>query len=178
MNTFSKFLTFSFLILILASCNSPKKRNLAIVDETTHLEDQRKMLQNKNLIGINRIIGDSIDLRSRLLFLYNSNDCETCVQKGFHLTYVLDSIAKKQVVFVITSSANIGSDQIRYGYKNYVYYDEHDFLRSKLKYIYTPVFLLLDSLEIISDAFYPKYNIDTQNENVFINNYIKLLDFK
>jgi hypothetical protein len=175
---YSNNLPFFLLFLVLIACNSKKEKSFNIIDETKLLEDQRIMLLNKNLIGINSIIGDSIDLRSRCVFLYNSNDCETCVQKGFHLTNILDSIANMQVVFVITSSVNIGSNQLRYGYKNYVYYDEHDLIRNKLKYIYTPVFLFLDSSKKISNVFYPTYKMAIHDENVFINNFKELLELR
>jgi hypothetical protein len=50
---------------------------------------------------------------------------------------------------------NIGNEQLRYGYKNYVYFDEHDALRRKLKYIATPIFLFLDTTMRIADVYYP-----------------------
>jgi len=164
--------------LLLTSCHSQGVRDTIITNDSDNLADQKNMLINQSLSGINTIIGDSIDLKSRYIFLYNGNDCETFLKKGFYLINLLDSIAKSQVVYIITSSPSIGTDQIRYGYKNYVYYDEHDLIRRKLKYIFTPVFLFLDSSERIQYVFYPTYNMEIHEENEFINHCKTLLDIK
>jgi len=153
---------------LLTACHSQGVRDIIVADDSNNLADQKNMLLNQSLSGINTILGDSINLKSKFIFLYNGSDCETCLKKGFYLINLLDSIAKSQVVYIITSSPSIGTDQIRYGYKDYVYYDEHDLIRRKLKYIFTPVFLFLDSSNRIQYVLYPSYKMGLKEENDFI----------
>lgn len=115
-------------------------------------------------------MNDSIDIRNHIVFLYNGFDCEACIKKGYKLSKVIDSLAQRQVVYIISTSANIGADQLKCEYPKYVYNDEHDLVRSELKYVYTPVFLFLDSTKSIDEAFYPNYSGDSSDEVLFINN--------
>lgn len=157
---------FLLLIFVLLSCKSRNER----FEEygNTKLEKQKVFLQGKDLNSARKILDDSINLGNHILFLYNGFDCETCIEKGFMLAKTLDSLSGKQFVFIISTSANIGADQLRYDYFEYVYYDEHDLIRSELKYIYTPVLLYFDSLERIDEIYYSGYNNNYQDESLFI----------
>lgn len=159
------------LIFIVFSCKSRNDYNMEKND--TKLDKQKVFLYGKSLKSAIKIMNDSIDISGHFLFLYNGFDCETCIKNGYRLAKAIDSLSMKQVVYVISTSANIGADQLKYDYLGYVYNDEHDLMRSELKYIYTPVFLFFDSLKKIENVYYPNYNENIQDENIFVKNCLK-----
>ncbi|MCG8307104.1 MAG: hypothetical protein MI975_06890 [Cytophagales bacterium] len=123
---------------------------------------------NKEVKTLNKILGDSICLSYKVIFLYNGFDCEACIDNGYAIVNKIDSISKKQIVYTISTSANKSRDQLKNNYFNYVFEDGHDLVRRELKYIYTPVLLKLDSSNKIRDVYFPIYVRDLKSENEFI----------
>lgn len=101
--------------------------------------------------------------------MYDGYDCETCIDVGYEMLKRIDDLAVRQKAYVITTSLNIGRDQAKNEYFNYVYYDEHDIIRKELKYIYTPMLLKLDSTVKVEEIFFPNYQRDLKNETRFVN---------
>ena len=165
------FVLYLLLILTESSCKPKVIENSEVLENK--LNNQKAFLNGKKLKSIRQIMTDSIDLTGHFLFLYNGFDCETCLVNGFKLAESLDSLANEQVVYVVSTSSNIGADQLRYNYLNYIFNDEHDIIRSELKYIYTPVFLFFDSSDRIEEVYYPSYTWNINDENLFINKCFK-----
>lgn len=157
-------------LLNIFSCNLQTKNKEQFY---TRIDQQKDFLRGREVQSIEKILNDSIKTKARIVFLYNGLDCETCILRGYKLAKSIDSIAQKYVVYIVSTSANIGADQIRYDYSHYVYNDERELVRNELKYIYTPVFLLINPERMIEDVFYP--NISSNNEEkIFVMNCIKM----
>lgn len=166
-------LIFGSILVFLFSCKKNnienKKNNVKIKSDSKDvLSCQIAMIQNKKIKLLKTVLGDSLKTTNHVVFLYNGFDCGTCIDIGYEMTKKMDSISKAQLVYVVSTSANIGRDQLKNDYQKYVYNDEKDLIRKDLKYIYTPVFLLLDSKNKICKVFYPNYNRDRKKENLFI----------
>jgi hypothetical protein len=150
------FLVFS---LFLGSCTY-KKQN--VKDETV-IETKEEKLQsrfvNKTLESINLILfnGEEIN-KKKIILIYSGYDCQSCVDKGFLILKTLLSQNENHKVFIISSNTNIGRDQERNNYYDFVYNDEKDLLRQELKFIYTPVLLILDKDNRIMDVYFPETN--------------------
>lgn len=143
--------------------------------ETKHdiLKEQSSMLKNKKIKFLSKVLGDTTITSNRILFLYNGYDCETCIDRGYEMTKKIDSTMNKQSVFIISTSSNIGRDQLKNSYKNFIYNDEHDIIRKELKYIYTPVLIYLNSDNKINEIFYPSYTRDLKKEKCFLESVIR-----
>jgi hypothetical protein len=158
-----------FVILLLVSCiNNNQNDNVDNLKQSDKVKTQKLMIIGKQLKSLERIVCDSIDLKNKAIFIYNGFDCEDCIDIGYNLTKKIDSLSNKQVVYIVATSTNIGRDQYRNGYYNFIYFDEHDLIRHELKYIYTPVIIKLDSLSIIEDAFFPNPNRNMKDELNFL----------
>jgi hypothetical protein len=161
------------------SCNSSVNKDNSIEKnkkiETEHdiLKEQSSMLKNKKIKFLRKVVGDTTITSNRILFLYNGYDCETCIDRGYEMVKKIDSTMNKQSVFIISTSSNIGRDQLKNSYKNFIYNDEHDIIRKELKYIYTPVLIYLNSDNKINEIFYPSYTRDLKKEKCFLESVIR-----
>jgi len=158
------------LIVSLFSCFTKADNNQLVQKQ---LDQQKKILIGKSIKSLNKIISDTLEIREHVVFLYNEFDCGTCVKNGFSLVNFIDSTAQKQFVYAVTTSINIGTDQLKYNYKKYVFYDEHDCIRSELKYISTPVLLFIDSTKKIGDVYYPTNGTNSFDKSSFVNICVK-----
>jgi len=164
-----------FLICLYSCKQSVKEseKNVPTLGKDNILEEQINTIKNRKIQSLKNIFGDSIQTKNRVIFLYNGYDCETCVDIGYEMLKKMDSISQTQMVYVISTSANIGRDQLKNNYTSYVYEDEKDLIRKELKFIYTPVFISFNSNNKIDNAFFPNYNRNKKKENDFIKNCIK-----
>lgn len=164
------YLTIVLFMVILGSCatkdSNDKSKNLKV---NNIFEQQRSAVLGKKINSIVTILGDSINAECKVILLYDGYDCETCIDVGYEMLKRIDDLAGRQKAYVITTSLNIGRDQAKNEYFNYVYYDEHDIIRKELKYIYTPVLLKLDSAVKVEEIFFPNYQRDLKNETRFVN---------
>lgn len=162
---------FSMLIVLLfISCKNNKSTNsVNSIQKTDRVKEQQKlMVIGKNIKSLKKIINDSIDLKNKVIFIYNGYDCESCIDVGYDLAKKIDSLSNKQNVYVIATSTNISRDQFRNKYYNFVYIDEHDIIRHELKYVYTPIIIKLDSLSIVKNVFFPNNNRNKEVELSFV----------
>ncbi|QTE23545.1 hypothetical protein [Polaribacter cellanae] len=146
--------------------NNSISKNLSI--KKNILEQQKKSIRGKKIKSLSDILEDSLKTSNKTIFLYNGFDCGTCIDVGYEISKKIDSLNKSKKVYIISTSANIGRDQLKNSYIDYVYNDEKDLIRKELKFIYTPVFLRLDIEGSIKNVFFPNYNRDFKAEENFI----------
>lgn len=161
---------FALLCFSLVFCDMAETKSL-VYNENIY-NKQKCSITNKKIKSMNRILGDTINVANKIVFIYNSFDCETCIDKGYALSKRLDRLRNGQFVYVIATSVNFRRDQLRNNYQNFIFYDEHDIIRKELKYIYTPVIFAFDSDKRIKSVYYP--GVESSNEEKkFVYNCLK-----
>lgn len=89
-----------------------------------------------------------------VLFLFNYYDCGTCMEHGFQAVSQIDQATHDGFVKVVASMfTEISSTQRLFGYREYVYNDAKDLIRKELKYLPTPVLLIVDGDRRIRDVY-------------------------
>jgi len=116
--------------------------------------DNLAWLIGKEVHVVDSIIYDRKTKKS-VVFLFNYYDCETCVDAGFCIVKKIDELSKRRMCYPIGSMLNPSSYQQRNKYYEYIYMDDKDLIRKELKYIPTPVLLLIDGDNLIQDALFP-----------------------
>lgn len=159
MNRCSVFLLF-FCVVILA-CTNPKRKDVAVSSDDRYNKIKKEFC-GKKLESIKSIIPDSLFGLSKYkkLFVYTGQDCQSCVDAGFRVVEKIDSAFAERQFFVVSCNSNINFDQQRNLYMNFVYSDDNEIIRKELKFIYTPILLLLNSDNEIVDLYFPKTNTD------------------
>ncbi len=151
------------ILFLLFSCNKPQTQNQLKIQNNKPvllLEKQKNRILGKQIKALNSILGDSIDISNKVVFLYNGFDCNTCIDIGYQMILELNK-KKNDRNFIVATSANVAQDQIANGYENYVFYDEHDLIRKELKYIKTPVLLRFDDKARVCQVFFP--NLESES---------------
>ncbi|MDE5417929.1 hypothetical protein L3049_07905 [Labilibaculum sp. DW002] len=167
------------IIILFAIFTSCKNNNNNTTDKTLSkydimLKAQIEEIKNKEVKSLISILDSTTKISNKTIFLYNGFDCQTCIDIGFEISKMIDSVLNKQVVYIISTSANVGQDQLKNNYKKYVYIDEKDVIRKELKFIYTPVFLSFDFENKIKNVFFPNYkNRNLKEEKAFIRSCIE-----
>lgn len=174
-----RYLSVFYILLFtyLSSCNN-STRNEIIVDELLRMDSilntQVEMIMNQKIESLVSILDSTGEISNKTVFLYNGFDCVTCIDIGYEMTKKIDSALNFQGVYIISTSSNVGNDQLRNNYENYVYVDENDMIRKELKFIYTPVFLSFDINEKVDNVFFPvSNNRNIKEEEIFIKSCIK-----
>ncbi len=166
-----------FLIMIATlffSCKEESTQNIEVsINKTNNefinrLKKQMSFIKGRKINSLSKIVGDTLTTSNKVFFLYNGFDCETCIDIGYEIGKKIDSINQGKLVSIISSSANIGRDQLKNDYKNFVFNDEKDLIRKELKFIYTPVFIILNKNSKIKDMFFPNYVRNKKEEENFI----------
>jgi hypothetical protein len=139
--------------------------------------EAENFLLNKNINSLSAILPDSIITNRNLcVMLYTGMDCGTCIEKGFETINQLSQRVPQKNIAVISSKSNIGRDQLMFNYKELVYSDDTEKVRQELKFIFTPVLILLDSAKTIIKVYFPLINEDENEKTKFIKfaeNFIK-----
>ena len=164
-----KYVIFVFILVIVLSCmnhQNVEQKNINQVDSTLLL--QKSTFIGKKLKSLQVILTDTIDLSNKVILVYNGFDCQDCINAGYRIVNRIDSLFGNQRCYVVATSSNIGRNKLENNYQKFVYYDEHDLIRSELKYVYTPVLLMLDSLSLIKDGYFPGNHGNSVNEKTFI----------
>lgn len=165
-------LTVIIILSFLIQCKNQHQGNQPKKNESTSknnlLNQQKESIKGKQIKVLSKILKDSIKTSNKTIFLYNGFDCGTCIDIGYELAKKIDSLKQLKIVYIISTSTNIGRDQIKYNYTDFVYNDEKDLIRKELKFIYTPVLLSLDAESKISSVFFPSSNRDFKAEENFI----------
>jgi len=130
---------------------------------------------HKKCLSINKVlVEDSIRIDDNsVIYLYHGLDCYTCIKRGFEITHKIDSLGHQQKVFVVGVAGNIGQEQTSFKYYNYIYQDNRDFIRKELKYLPTPIMLLINSDKEILNIIQPGDSSDEEVEE-----FIKGISFK
>jgi len=157
--------------VFLFSCRESKTKNIKYENENIYIKQKASVIHRK-ITTLNAILGNTVDVSNKVVFIYNGLDCETCIDIGYSISKRIDKIKNKKFVFVITTSTSIGREQLRNKYLEYVFYDEHDLIRKELKYIFTPAVILFDKEKRIKLVYYPGLENEDEGNN-FINNCFK-----
>ncbi|QTD38779.1 hypothetical protein JL193_05800 [Polaribacter batillariae] len=162
------------IISLIFSCKKSIKNSEVIIDKSNNdefvkkLEKQMSFIKGKKISSLSKIVGDTINTSNKVFFLYNGFDCEVCIDIGYEIGKKIDSINNGKLVNIISSSSNVGRDQLKNNYKNFVFNDEKDLIRKELKFIYTPVFIILNNDSEVKDIFFPNYVRNKKEEETFI----------
>lgn len=127
--------------------------------------EMSKSLVNKQLNGIAGVV-DSLEFSDNeaIVLLYSGYDCSSCIDAGFGMIKRLNN---PDNLYVVALQTNPAVQQQKYEYFKYIYLDDEDILRQELKFVPTPIMLLIDSTYKIKDAI----AIDTYNgveQNKFV----------
>lgn len=112
-------------------------------------------LKGQRVTSIDSVTSNNTNKMCRIIFLFNYYDCSSCIDLGFSITNKIDSLYKKKIVTVISTMGNPTFYQKRNAYHEYVYSDSEDLIRKELKYVPTPILILLDSSNYIKDYILP-----------------------
>ncbi|GHV58942.1 hypothetical protein FACS1894182_12260 [Bacteroidia bacterium] len=158
--------------MCLFSCQHNKKQEVKVQDDwLSKLDKQKEFLYDRSIPSISIILSDTVFTGQCVLLIYDEMDCDDCVKKGFNLIHRLDSLTIPNT-FIITTS-NPGRSQLLYDYPKYVFVDRQDLIRKDLKYVTTPVLLVLSEENQIRQVLFP--GIATQREEEeFVDNCLKL----
>lgn len=133
------------------------------------MREAEKFLLNKNINSLSSILPDSIITnRAICVMLYTGMDCGTCIEKGFETINQLNQQVPQKNIAVIASKSNIGRDQLMFNYHEYIYHDERESIRRELRFIYTPVLILLDASKNIIKVYFPLTNESEEARENFL----------
>jgi len=151
------------LSILVISCGHNKQKIKEVSATVTKEEKFHDRFVNKKLLSINMILFDGKEtLENKIILIYTGYDCQSCIDKGYLILKILHSQNSNQKIFVISSNTNISRDQARNNYYDFVYNDEKESLRKELKFIYTPIILVLDKDNCILHINFPDTNSDEQ----------------
>lgn len=141
---------FPILLLCFLSCQSVHKNSEPeqVINEQDYLH-----LVGQSVLSLDSVI-DSEEKQEEIVLLYHPFDCGTCIDSGYVYTKMIAE-SKKKKTRIITIMNNPAMEQKRNKYFEYIYIDRSDRIRKELKYVQTPIFLLIDSTRIIKDYFLP-----------------------
>lgn len=115
---------------------------------------------------------DRIQNNGAVLFIYNGYDCESCIKTGFKMLKSINSYSEEMFIIVIATMTNIGNDQYKYSYFEYIYNDASDLIRKELKFTPTPIFITIDTSFRIINLYNPD-KLDTEGQEKYLNSLIQ-----
>jgi hypothetical protein len=141
-----------FLLLIAVGCKQNTKQQP--VSEKIKTGKNADFLTGQTVKHIDSILSVEFN-NSHIVYIFNQYDCGNCVHAGFLLLKELNALyGHEQVHAIICSPNNPSSLQEHYNYREYIYSDNNNVIRKALKYLPTPVFLLLNSENKILSIFF------------------------
>lgn len=163
------FIFFSILILLLVYFKFSSNKITINDNLRIMLVKAEKFLLNKKINSLSSIIPDSvITNRALCVMLYTGMDCGTCIEKGFETINQLSKEVHQKNIAIIASKSNIGRDQLMFNYHEYIYNDEIESIRQELRFIYTPVLILLDASKNIIKVYFPLTNESEEERENFL----------
>jgi hypothetical protein len=102
-----------------------------------------------------------------ILFVYCGMDCGSCISMGFNVMKKMKNSQKNLKMEIVGISANMGMDQLKYGYHDYIYTDEKDIIRKELHFLYTPCILVFNKNGTIKNLLF--INNQYNSCDIFIN---------
>jgi hypothetical protein len=173
-------LIFGFIVLLLLYLRNKdlfiETNNIKKLDVSRY-ENMKNNILGKDILSLSQIlpIQKGIINKYYFIYLYMSSGCGNCIKKGFDLVNRIDSTFGKAFVKVICAgNGDVSSGKLYYDYNKFIYIDEKELIRKELKYIYTPVFLILDEHFKISFARF----FTTYDDGNIINNLIDTVKVK
>lgn len=152
-----------------AACGAPKP-SVSVADsqerDTAYLQYEamiRDFLVGKRMASLAEVMApDPVPGEPSVLLVYHGMDCGSCMETGFGL---LKRLRREGVpCAVVAVDANISEAQRQYEFFDYIYTDRRDRLRRELKYVNTPILLLLDDSLRIADIYKPAVGTDSAAE--------------
>ena len=163
----NKILVLFFLLCLIYGCKYDKgqKNKIRGSEVKVYVDEKTSWLIDKTVISMDSILPFKKN-DDYVAFLFSYHDCETCVDAGFYISKKLDALSNRQYVFSVASMLNPATYQERNKYYNYIYYDNKDLIRKELKYLPTPVMLLLDKNNTIKAAYFPKDTLKNSVDHI------------
>ena len=165
---------FIFLFFAFGSCNQINHKSHKSKKEETSATKEEKLKDrfiNKKIESINTIISDGKDSNeTKIILIYTGFDCQSCVDKGYHILKTLRSQDVSKKILVISSNTNIGRDQERNEFYDFVYNDDKELVRHELKFLITPIILVLNNDNRILHINFPETN---SNEKILVDQIMK-----
>ena len=156
---------FSLFLCLFLSCNS--KNRLVEQNVSSLLNQDVDWLKGKIINSLDSVLGNVRECK--IVYIFNYYDCEACIEKGFKTVDFIDKNNKEESVKVIVSMfREITSTQRRNLYKGFIYKDKKDLLRKELKYIPTPVMLIVDNNNQIKDVYIFEMSHDSKRLDDFV----------
>lgn len=123
----------------------------------------RDFLVGKRVASLTEVMApDRVPEGAGVLLVYHGLDCGSCMDAGFG---TLQTLKRDGVpCIVVAVEANSAEAQQRYGYREYIYSDPGDRLRRELKYVSTPLLLLLNDSLQITDIYKPAAGTESAAE--------------
>lgn len=118
-------------------------------------------LLDKQLLSIDSIL-ENKEKQKTVLLLFNYYDCGSCIDSAFQLVKRIDESNNRKMVSVISTMGSPIAFQVRNHYEEYVYSDDKDLIRKELKYVQTPILILLDAEKRIKCYMFP--NVSDKQE--------------
>ena len=172
MSTLKISTTFFVLFAFLFSCN-PNKQKIADDPVLSTEEKLQDRFINKQLESVNTILfNGKAMVEKKILLIYTGFDCQSCVDKGYLILKTIRSHNENQQIYIIATNANIGMDQDRNEYYDFIYNDSQELIRKELKFIYTPVILVLDRDNRIIHLNFPETHSNEHEMTEHINHAI------
>ena len=140
----------------MAACGSKNKNAEALKPESkqsSSLDKDYSWLMDKTVSSADSIIDYHPEVYG--LYLFTGQDCNSCVNAGFYVSKKIDSLCGQRTVYAVASAANLSMYQRENEYYEYVYTDDGNKIRKELKYLPTPVLLLMEGNKV-KDVFFPR----------------------
>lgn len=138
-------------------------------------------VQNEMIAGI--IVGKTIPIidslyqdnqgERYLVLLCSPYDCAPCLDKAFETLNIIDGSGIRNRRWVVSVLDEPSSLHRQYNYLDYILFDGNDMIRKTLKYILTPVFLIINADNVVESYHFPTQEDDTyKTSELIINNLI------
>ena len=141
-------------------CTVPTKRQ-----EHSSKNKDVNWLKGRSINSIDSIL-DIEKKGNFIIYIFNYYDCGDCVNAGFYISKKIDTLYGQQIVYPIASMIDTPSEYQKVNeYYEYIYIDDKDLIRRELKYMPTPVLLLMNDNNMILNVFFPKDTINSHYWN-------------
>jgi hypothetical protein len=140
------------LLCLISACHPAEKKHK--YSEKIKPDRDVNFLLGKTVKSIDSILSKKMEC-NYVVYIFNNYDCGNCVNAGFYLLKKIDAL-HGQIYAITASPDNPAIYQKENNYYEYIYVDSKDLIRRELKYIPTPVFLLLNKENKILDIHFPQ----------------------
>ena len=165
---------FSFFLCLFPNCSN-KKNKMVEQNISSLLNQDVDRLKGRQILSLDSVVGETE--KCVIVYIFNYYDCETCIDKGFEIVNLIDNSKKREYVKVIVSMFHeVTSTQKRNSYRGFIYKDKNDLIRKELRYIPTPVMIIVDNNCRIRDACIFEISQDKKQLDDFIKKCLSIDD--